>query len=382
MRSEAFEWFVRGVGLAIGALAVLAVAAGLLISARVVALVFIALVFAAGLEPIVVWLRNRLPLNRSATIIVVYAAFFVIVVGLAFLIVPGALTQFDQLGSRLAPVISDARAWAETIHPRGLSASLTALLDAVERAVVPARPDAPDPDDILEVGITAADIAISALSVLALVFFWLTGRARLQRFVLALLPARRRHGTREAWNDIEHRLGRWVRAQALLMGSMGVITTVAYAVIGLEGPLLLGVIAALAEAIPLVGPALGAIPALLVAALTGQFETVLLVAGVYIAIQVFEGNVLVPLIMRRTLAVPPFLVVAGVLAGATIAGVVGALLAVPLIAAILAVLERLQAREHVVPAEPATPAEGVPHGEDDELDGEPPIAERPIEDHG
>jgi len=375
------QWFVRGVGLALGGLAVLVFAVGLLMGARVAVLVFIALVLAAGLEPIIDWLRSRLPLGRSAAILLVYALFFVIVIGLALLIVPGALTQFENLGTRLAPVLTDARAWAQSIEPRGLSASLTALIDTVRRAVAPtARPEPVDPDDIIEVGFTVADVSISIISVLALVFFWLTGRARLQRFALALLPARRRRGFHEAWDDIEQRLGRWVRAQVILMGSIGVLTTVAFALIGLEGALLLGLIAALAEAIPLVGPALGAIPALVVAAMTGQFETVLLVAGVYIAIQTFESNVLVPIVMRRTLAVPPFLVVAGVLAGAAIGGILGALLAVPSIAAALAVLERLQARVHVIPAEPAAPAEGVPQPEDEPLvrdepgiEGAPPV---------
>jgi len=375
------QWFVRGVGLALGGLAVLVFAVALLMGARVAVLVFIALVLAAGLEPIIDWLRSRLPLGRSAAILLVYALFFVIVIGLALLIVPGALAQFENLGTRLAPVLTDARAWAQSIEPRGLSASLTALIDTVRRALAPtARPEPVDPDDIIEVGFTVADLTISIISVLALVFFWLTGRARLQRFALALLPARRRRGFHEAWDDIEQRLGRWVRAQVILMGSIGVLTTVAFLLIGLEGALLLGLIAALAEAIPLVGPALGAIPALVVAAMTGQFETVLIVAGVYIAIQTFESNVLVPIVMRRTLAVPPFLVVAGVLAGAAIGGILGALLAVPLIAAALAVLERLQARVHVIPAEPAAPAEGVPQSEDEPLvrdepgiEGAPPV---------
>jgi predicted PurR-regulated permease PerM len=89
-----------------------------------------------------------------------------------------------------------------------------------------------------------------------------------------------------------------------------------------------------------------------------------LVAVVSVIIQLIEGNVLIPQVMRRTMAVPPFLVVAGILIGAAIGGLVGALLAVPVVAALLAVLERLQARESVVPAEPATPSEGLPQSDE------------------
>jgi predicted PurR-regulated permease PerM len=240
-----------------------------------------------------------------------------------------------------------------------LASAVGALAEAAQR-IIASGPSQPQPEQVLEFGLTVAEAAIAALTVLTLVYFWLTERARLQRFALALLPAEHRAGTREAWNDVEERLGSWVRAQLILMGSVGVMTSVAYFLIGLEGALLLGVLAALAEAIPLIGPALGAIPALLVAAMTGDLTKVAIVAIVYVVIQVIEGNVLVPIVMRRTMAVPPFLVISAILIGAAVGGIIGALLAVPLVAALLAVFERLQARDTVVPAEPATSQEGVP----------------------
>jgi predicted PurR-regulated permease PerM len=193
------------------------------------------------------------------------------------------------------------------------------------------------------------------VSVLVMVYFWLTERARLQRFTLALVPADRRGGTREAWNQIELRLGGWVRGQLILMGFVGLATTIAYFLIGLDGPLLLGVLAALCEAIPLVGPAIGAVPALAVAALTGNVETVILVAAVYFVIQLVEGNILVPLVMHNTIGVPPFLVFVSILGGGVIAGIPGALISVPLVASLLVIVERLQARDSPVPLSPQPP---------------------------
>lgn len=121
--------------------------------------------------------------------------------------------------------------------------------------------------------------------------------------------------------------------------------------LGLKGALLLGLIAGLAEAIPIVGPALGAVPALVVASLTGQLELILLVAALYLVIQIVEGSVLVPMVMRNTVGVPPFLVVASLVTGAAVGGIVGALLAVPMIAALVVLLERLPARESPVQLE-------------------------------
>jgi predicted PurR-regulated permease PerM len=363
LRSEIYKWFVRGIGFALGLLLVLALGLALANAARVAVLIFVALVLASGLEPSTDWLRNRLPIGRGASVLVVYAVFFLVVIGLLVLIVPAAIGQLSQVGERLGPLLAGARSWADGVQPQVVGSAIAALIEALQRiAVSPATE--PKPADVLGLGVTIADAAVSTMSVLALVYFWLTGRARLQRFVLALVPEWRRAGARDAWNDIEGRLGSWVRAQLLLMGALGVMVTVAYWLIGLEGALLLGVLAALAEAIPLVGPALGALPALLVAAMTGKIETVALVAVIYIVIQVFEGNVLVPMVMRRTMQVPPFLVVAGILIGAAIGGLVGALLAVPVVAALLAVFERLQARDNIVQAERGTTTEGVPQSED------------------
>jgi predicted PurR-regulated permease PerM len=359
LRAETYRWFARGLGFTLGALVIVVIGFTVGAAARVVVLIFVALILAAGLEPSTDWLKARLPIGRGATILFVYALFFLIVLGLLILIVPSALGQLGQFGTRIGPVLDNAHQWAAQLQPPLLAAAVGALIEAAQRVVVGA-PSQPQPEQVLSFGLTVAEAAIATLTVLTLVYFWLTERARLQRFVLALLPADHRAGTREAWNDVEDRLGAWVRAQLILMGSVGAMTTVAYFVIGLENALLLGVLAALAEVIPLIGPALGAIPALLVAAMTGDLTKVVLVAVVYIVIQVIEGNVLVPVVMRRTMAVPPFLVISAILVGGAVGGIIGALLAVPIVAALLAVFERLQARETVVPAEPATPQEGVP----------------------
>jgi predicted PurR-regulated permease PerM len=326
------------------------------LSARVLVLVFIALLLASGVEPLIDRMRRPSPLGRGAALLLVYASIFVLVVAVALLVVPSAVTQFSELGTNIAPFMQSARTWAQSVEPRVLSVSLVGLVDTLQRILAPTTPTAPETDQLIALGLTFAEVVIDTIAVLTMVYFWLTERARLQRFVLALLPADRRGGAREAWNIMELRLGAWVRGQLILMGSVGIATTIAYFVIGLEGPLLLGLIAALAEAIPLVGPALGAVPALVVAMLTGRIEVVIVVAIVYVVIQVVESNVLVPVVMHNTIGIPPLLVVISILAGASIAGIAGALLSVPLAAALLVVVERLQAREEPVPIS-APPAE-------------------------
>jgi predicted PurR-regulated permease PerM len=205
----------------------------------------------------------------------------------------------------------------------------------------------------VEVGAAVAEAAVWLATLLTIVFFWLLEHARVQRYVLAFVSADSRAGARDAWNEIESRLGLWVRGQLILMGSIGVATTITYTLLGLPGAVLLGLIAALTEAIPIVGPLLGAIPAVLVAA-TVSPELAVIVAVIYLILQFIEGSVLVPMVMRNTVGISPLLVFVSLLIGGAIGGIVGALLAVPVAASVEIVLSRLQARETPVAQDPAS----------------------------
>jgi predicted PurR-regulated permease PerM len=350
MRSEFVPWTVRGAGLAAG----VAIVAGLLwlagAAAGVLVLFFVAILLASALEPIIGLLRDRLPIGRGPTILVVYAMFLVSVVALAFVVVPAAIGQAETVVAGLPAVFDSIREWAAHLRPAALSSSITAVVDSAASIIDPTP--TPDAEQVVEVGTAAAEAAVAVATVLTIVFFWLVEHARWQRYVLAFLPAERRPGGREGWNEIESRLGLWVRGQLTLMATMGVATGLAYALLGVPGALLLGLIAALAEAIPIVGPLLGAIPAILAAA-TVSPELALIVGAVYVAIQLVEGSVLVPLVMRNTVGISPLLVLLSLLIGTAVAGLVGALLAVPVAASIEIVLSPLQARDTPVAQDPS-----------------------------
>jgi predicted PurR-regulated permease PerM len=352
MRSDITAWMVRGIGLALGVLVVVGLVQLGLAAGNVLLLLFVSVLLASALEPMIGWLREHIRLGRVATILIVYLVFFVVVLGLAFVVVPAAINQGQKIIAALPAFFDEVRVWASELRPVALSNSITALVDSVEATIVPPPTPAPDPDDVVEVGTAVAEATLFLFTLLAIVFFWLIEHARLQRYSLAFLPQDRRAGARNAWNEIETRLGLWVRGQLILMGAMGAATGVAYTLLGVPGALLLALIAALTEAIPIVGPLLGAIPAILVAA-TVSPQLALVVALVYIVLQLVEGNVLVPLVMRNTIGISPLLVLVSLLVGAEVAGLLGAFLAVPIAASIEIVLSRLQARETPVAQDPA-----------------------------
>jgi predicted PurR-regulated permease PerM len=350
MRAEAVSWVARGAGLAVGVGLILLLAA-LTVSARdVLLLVFVAVLLGAALEPVVGAIRSRTGMSRGPAILLVYATFLASVVAVSVFVVPTALVQLSAALTGLPTFLQQVRSWTDTLRPEALAQGLGSLLDAVEAPFRPGPP--PDPSSIVSVSVVVGQAAAAVVTLLALVFFWLTERPRLQRYALAFLPARRRGGIRDAWNEVESRLGLWVRGQLTLMATIGLATGIAYSVIGLPAALLLALIAAVMEVIPIVGPLLGAVPAVLMAT-TISPETALITLGIYLLLQIIEGNVLVPMVMRNSVGLSPFLVLLSLLIGGTTGGILGAVVAVPIVAGITVVLGRLQDRDTPVPIDPA-----------------------------
>jgi predicted PurR-regulated permease PerM len=369
-RTEAGVWFARGIGLVSGGLVVVALTAGLVGAGRVLLLVFFAVLLASALGPLVDWLRTSLPIGRGVSILLVYVTFFVAVAAVGFVLVPVAVIQAGQMMDQVPAVLDRVQAWSSGLQPSALATSVGALVSSARGALGGLSPGT---GQVVSAGLSLADATISAVTILALVFFWMTERQRLQRFTLSFLPPDRRGGVREAWNIVEVRLGAWVRGQLLLMLALGLMTGVAYSVMGLPSGPILGVIAGLAEVVPLVGPALGVLPALLIAA-AFRPDLLIVVVVVYVLIQLAESNFLVPLVMRNAVGVSPFLLTVSLLIGAALGGILGALIAVPMVAALEAILERMQDRRVPVAQDAASATAGAMPSEENTIEQETPTA--------
>ncbi len=361
MGSTELLWLRHGASATIGAAVVLAVAWVAIQASGVLLLVFLSVLLASGLEPLIDALRARLPTGRLGTILLVYGAFLAVVLLLGILVIPEAVSQAQRIARSLPDVLDRTHDWAVAVRPAPLSEVATALVDEATVALANTAPT--DPNVVVSASLTVAEALVATATVLSIVIFWLIERVRLQRYALAFLPGDRRAGARDAWNEIEDRLGMWVRGQLILMSTVGVATGITYTLLGLPAALALAIVAALCEAIPIIGPLLGAIPALLVA-ITVSPQLALAVAIVYVVIQLVEGNVLVPLVMRNTIGLSPFLVVVSLLIGGAVAGLVGALIAVPVAASLEVVLERVQARDVPVGPDPAAGARTSAPSED------------------
>jgi predicted PurR-regulated permease PerM len=162
--------------------------------------------------------------------------------------------------------------------------------------------------------------------------------------LLRLAPSGVREEITHTVDDIAVALRRWLVGTGFAMLAMGVLTAIGAALLGLPAPVALGLLSGLAEFVPIVGAAVSAVPALLLAATLGP-QTVAWTLLFYVAVHQFEGHVLIPLIQRRVVSVPPALTLFSVLAFGLLFGALGVVFATPLAVVVLVVVRRLYLHE-------------------------------------
>jgi predicted PurR-regulated permease PerM len=311
------------------ALAVLAVVAAVLVLIRLSELVFvfvIAVVLAEGLRPAIELLHQR-GLHRELARAIVY----IVLIGL----IAASIAVLSR------PVVVQARAVFAALPT--YQAELQHALDqlSLETSVSSAVSDAAG--SLARTGFSfAAGLArglVDAVIVLLLSFLWISAGPRLGTFLHGLMPPRNRELAAQMWSQIAGGFAGYVRGVAVNMIVIGVLSGVAAWLLGLPAPALLGVLAGITEMIPLVGPIIGAIPAVLLGFTISPFYP-LIVAGVYLVIQQVEAHTLVPLVMRQAVGLPPLVIVLSLAVGAAVGGVGGALVAVPIAFATQVVIER------------------------------------------
>jgi predicted PurR-regulated permease PerM len=170
------------------------------------------------------------------------------------------------------------------------------------------------------------DLAI----VLVVTFYLLLDAPRFRVLILRSLEPPNRAGARRVFHEIARVFGAYIRSQLIVALSLAALVTVALAIIGVPYAVLLGAFAGIVELIPMLGPFLGAVPALLIAS-TQPFPTVLWTAIAFLAIQQLESNVLVPRLTGNAVGLHPLAAMLALLAGFEAGGVIGALFAVPLV---------------------------------------------------
>ena len=154
----------------------------------------------------------------------------------------------------------------------------------------------------------------------------------MEDFIEIAAPRKYQAYVLDLWKRARHKIGLWMQGQLLLAVIMGVLVYLGLTILGVPHALLLAVIAALFEIIPVFGPILAAVPAVAIAFVDGGATLGLLTVALYVIGQQFENHLIYPLVVTRVVGVPPLLVILALLIGAQLAGFLGILLSVPVVA--------------------------------------------------
>jgi predicted PurR-regulated permease PerM len=175
--------------------------------------------------------------------------------------------------------------------------------------------------------------------VLLLAFYWTLDGPRIIRSLLILLPKPHRNDIKELISAMETKVGYFILGKGILSLVVGFFALIAYLIIGLPNALVLALIAGILEAVPMIGPILGAIPAGIIALSISPSKLVWVVVAV-IVIQQIESYLLSPRIMDKAVGVNPFVSLLSIFAFGSLFGIAGALLAIPIAAVIQLLLDR------------------------------------------
>ncbi len=341
------RWTPRRVILA--TLAVVSVLVGFFLMYRfsnALFVLFVGAVLATAMRPAVDWLEKR-HVPQWGGVLLIYLALVLVLAGLVATLVPLLVDQGSQIADDVPSYYVDARNWLLESNSRILRRvgnNLPAGLDlsAVSGPTQQQAQATGDEESLVAQGVGYLRAfswgLFGFLAVFLIAYFWTLDRDQIVRAGLLLVPIDNRPRAQEIWDTAELKVGAYVRGQALLMLSIGVLTAVALFAIRLPSALIVAILAGILEAVPYAGPILTAVVAVLIT-LAEAPDKIWWVIGAMILIQQIENALLVPRIMDRAVGVNPLVTLLAIAAFGTLFGIAGAILAIPLAAIIQVLLD-------------------------------------------
>jgi predicted PurR-regulated permease PerM len=302
----------------------------------------VAIMLHIAIKPAVEALHRR-GIRKELGVILMYTVLFLLAVGFFVLLVPILAEQMRTIGSLLPAYYPNLRDFLQNsdiallpILGKYLPAQLT-----LSQMPLPTAQGASGAASSpwLIVG-NAGEAIFIAVSVFIMAFYWTLDRDRIVYTLLMRVSMERREDLRTLISDIEEKVGAFYRGQLILCTMIGGLSLLAYWLIGLPYAVALGVFAFVLEAVPMLGPILAAVPAVLIALAVVPERTIWVIIAV-VVIQVVESNVLVPRVMDKTVGLNAMVSILAIATFTLVFGIVGALLAIPLAAILQILINRL-----------------------------------------
>ena len=304
----------------------------------IVLLLLLAGLMTVVLMPFVDWLDRFKPLPRPVAVLISYLCVLIAFGGILYLIVPPLVDQANALVKGLPDIVQRLTAPGSPVRDAmerfGVNpgAGLGAQVQQVATAIL---------SNIATVVRDATTVAVGIIVVLVVSFYLLNEGHEFHAKLDAVVPDEHRAKFEFVQESVVNSVAGYLRAQLTVAFMVGVLAGFSAWIIGIRFPLIIGVLAGLFELIPFFGPTLGAIPAILIALFQGDYIKLALIVGAFVIIQQLESNIIGPRIMAHGVGLHPLVVIVVVLIGIEVAGIWGALFAVPTAAILVAIGRRL-----------------------------------------
>jgi predicted PurR-regulated permease PerM len=298
-----------------------------------------ALFIALGLEPVVRWLESR-GIPRPAGILVSVAVLVGIVVGFFATLIPTAVEQVTQ-------IVEQSPVWVRDVMNSDLFRAANDQFGVRDRIAEEVNKFVNNPGavggiagGVVGFGSTVANGLFGALIVLVLSLYFLAAMPAMKKWGYRLAPRSRRRRVAALSEEITRSVGNYVIGQACVALLNATFALMVMSIVGIPFALLLAFVVALLAFIPLVGGMIAGVVVALIA-LTQGWQTAVIYAICYFAYLQFEAYFISPRIMQKAVAVPGAVAVISVIAGGSLLGVLGALIAIPAAAAVLLLLKEI-----------------------------------------
>jgi len=323
----------------LGALTAIVLMRALASVSQIFVLILIALFLAMGLNPAVEALRKR-NLSRNAAVTVIFSSVILFVIFFALVVVPPVISQGTNLIQSGPQLLQDLMK-NETISKLNTQYG---LIDTLQERLKSVTSDGTllisTFGGVIGVGKSVLSGFFTALTILVLTLYFITSLPQAVDLGLSLVPASRRDRVGLLTNAVIARVGAFVGSQILIAAMAAVFVVVLATVLGMPSPIAIGMIVLVAALIPLIGHFIGAGIVTLIA-LTQSVAIGAIAFVAYIVYVQIENYVVTPRIMKRTLNVPGAVTIVAALIGSSLLGLVGGLLAVPVAASIILILDEV-----------------------------------------
>ena len=288
-------------------------------SLNIILLLFASFVIASALFPLTDWMSKKLP--RGLSVLIIYIVGFLL---LSTVLIP----LFSVLGQQLQDFVGRIPVYSGEVYNfiTDFEIATNGLLPDFSQIISPLTnlgQELVTRGIDITVNLVTGIVAFFTLAVV--VFFILLDKDELKNGFLKFFPEHMRDKTASITKTISLKVGGYVRGQLLIMVAVGVLTTLGLTIIGVDFAILLGLVAAILEIVPIIGPILAAVPAVIVA-LAQDPMLALKAIVVYLIVQRIENNLLGPLILGRFLDMHPLIIIATLLIAASTLGVIGVIL--------------------------------------------------------